>query len=87
MSKTILGYRMQKFKNSIHFGYNLRSIRKKHNYTQDQVVAKLGLLEISITRSTYSRYETGELNIPINVVVALKQIYHCSFDDFFIECN
>ena len=38
---------------------------------------------LSTTRGLYSRYETGELNIPIRLLVALHQIYHCSYDCFF----
>ena len=67
----------------MNIGDNLRQLRKKHKFTQDRLVAKLELLEINITRSLYSRYETGELNIPISVLVALHEIYHCSYDDFF----
>ena len=34
-----------------------------------------------ITRALYSRYETGELNIKIQHLRALKQIFKCSYDD------
>ncbi len=78
---------MQKLKNNRSFGNNLRLLRIKHCYKQDQIVAKLGLLDIGITRSTYSRYETGELNIPVYVLVALQQIYQCSYNDFFEGLN
>ncbi len=74
---------MQKLKNSRNFGNNLRILRTDHQFTQDIVVAKLGILGISISRNAYSRYETGELNVPIEVLIALRQIYSCSYDAFF----
>jgi len=74
---------MQKIKADMDIGSNLRNIREDHHYTQDQIVAKLGVRNISVTRSTYSRYETGELNVPVSVLVGLHDIYHCSYDDFF----
>ena len=36
-----------------------------------------------IGRTTYTKYETGELNIRVSVIVALRKIYDCSYDDFF----
>lgn len=58
-------------------------MRKKRNLTQDQVVAQLNLLNIDISRSYYSRYETGELNIPAETVVVLRHIFHCSYEELF----
>ncbi|MFQ7789955.1 hypothetical protein [Monoglobus pectinilyticus] len=34
-------------------------------------------------RTTYEKYENGELNIRISVLVALREIYDCKYDDFF----
>ena len=75
---------MQKIKTDMNIGSNLRALREKKHYSQDQIIAKLGTRYIPITRSTYSRYETGELNIPVSVLVGLQDIYHCSYDDFFL---
>lgn len=33
---------------------------------------------------TYAKYEAGELNIRASVLIALKQIYDCTYDDFFL---
>ena len=75
---------MQKLKVDMNIGNNLRTLRVKNKYKQDEVVAKLSNYEILITRSTYSRFETGVLNVPVSILVALHKIYKCSFDDFFI---
>ena len=37
-----------------------------------------------IGRTTYAKYEAGELNIRASVLIALKQIYDCTYDDFFL---
>ncbi len=29
------------------------------------------------------KYESGNLNIPIRVIITLKEIYGCTYDDFF----
>ena len=36
-----------------------------------------------IGRTTYAKYENGELNVKISVLLELKKIYNCSFDAFF----
>lgn len=74
---------MQKLRADMNIGDNLRALRNKHKYTQEELVAKMGILEIDISRSIYSRYETGELNVPVSVLVVLHKIYNCSYDEFF----
>ena len=64
-------------------GPNLRRLRLKYGKTQEELTAKLNLLGIDISRSVYSRYETGELNVPVSVLVALHTIYGCGYDEFF----
>ncbi len=48
--------------------------------------AKSGELQCrgcDIGRTTYAKYEAGELNIRISVLIELKKIYRCAYDDFF----
>ncbi len=73
----------QKIKLNPSFGDNLRKIRKAHGYTQEAIVAKLQLKNIDISRSVYAQIECGTYNIRISELVALKEIYDISFDDFF----
>lgn len=54
---------------------NIRSIRIDRGYTQKQIADYLG-----ISQNTYSQYEIGVLNYPIDVVVKLAQFYHVSSD-------
>ena len=73
----------QKLRRDRHMGKNLRDMRKAHGLSQEGVCRELQLLGCDIGRTTYEKYETGELNIRISVLIALKKIYRCSFDDFF----
>lgn len=73
----------QKIKINSKFGYNLRKIRKEHGYTQEQLVAKLQLLDQDISRSMYAQIECGTYNIKITELMALKEIYNIPYESFF----
>ena len=45
----------QKLKQDFQIGDTIRSLRMERNLTQDQVVSKLQLMDLDITRSIYSR--------------------------------
>ncbi len=64
-------------------GANLRKLRKEKGFSQEGLCRELQLLGCDIGRTTYEKYETGELNIRISVLIALKKIYRCTYDDFF----
>lgn len=74
---------MQKLKQDINIGKNLRRLRNEAGFTQEQVAARLQLLGSQTNRSVYSRYETGELNIRISDLIFLKEIFECSFEQIF----
>ena len=73
----------QKLRRDRFMGENLRALRRAHGLSQEKLCAKLQLLGCDIGRTTYEKYENGELNIKISVIIALKKIYNCSYDDFF----
>lgn len=73
----------QKIRTTPSFGSNLRRIRKEHGFTQEQIVAKLQLKNQEISRSVYAQIECGTYNIRISELVALKEIYNISYDEFF----
>lgn len=64
-------------------GDNLRTLRKAAGLSQEKVCAELQRHGCDIGRSTYEKYESGELNIRISVIVELRKIYGCSYDAFF----
>ena len=64
-------------------GENLRRLRDAHNISQEKLCAELQRRGCDIGRTTYAKYERGELNIRASVLIELKKIYGCSFDEFF----
>ena len=73
----------QKLRRDRCMGDNLRVLREKHDISQEKLCAELQRRGCDIGRSTYAKYEAGELNIKVSVVIELKKIYGCTYDDFF----
>ena len=73
----------QKLRRDRNMGENLRRLRYAHGLSQEKLCAKLQLHGCDIGRTTYEKYENGELNIKISVLIELKKIYNCTYDDFF----
>ena len=73
----------QKLRRDRCIGDNLRALRDKHGISQEKLCAELQRRGCDIARSCYAKYEAGELNVRISVLIELKKIYNCSFDDFF----
>lgn len=73
----------QKLRRDRNIGNNLKALREKHNISQEKLCALLQRCGCDIGRSTYAKYENGELNIKISVLIELRKIYGCTYDDFF----
>lgn len=73
----------QKVKQDCCIGTNLRRLRKQAGLTQEQVAAKLQTEGIDMTRDFYAHIETGDYNIRVSELAALRKIYQCSYDDIF----
>ena len=54
---------------------NLKSIRKKKDWTQQKVCDELKKYNCHISRSTYARYETGDRVPSFNTVIALSKCF------------
>ena len=74
---------MQKIKQDIQIGDTLRAYRIKANLTQEQVVIKLQLKGMDISRSSYSQIECGTYNIRISELIALTEIFKIDFNTIF----
>lgn len=74
---------MQKIRPDMDIGKNIQSLRYKNNLTQDQVIAKLNLMGIVISKSTYAKLETNRMNIKVSELVALAKIFHTDINAFF----
>lgn len=73
----------QKIRRDRNMGENLRRLRLQSGFSQEKLCAKLQLYGCDIGRTTYAKYESGELNIRASVLIALRKLYHCSYDEFF----
>ena len=73
----------QKIRRDRNMGDNLRKLRLDNNKSQEKLCAELQRRGCDIGRSTYAKYEAGELNIRASVIIELKKIYNCTYDDFF----
>lgn len=70
-------------RNKYNIGANIRKFRMKNKLTQEQTVAKMQLLGIEISRSSYSQLECGLYNIKVAELLALCEIFHVNIEDFF----
>ncbi|MDD6237373.1 MAG: helix-turn-helix transcriptional regulator [Clostridiales bacterium] len=53
----------------------IRNLRIDHDYTQKQIAEYL-----NIKQNTYSQYEIGILNYPIDILIKLSIFYQTSID-------
>lgn len=74
---------IQKIRQDRIMGDNLRELRYKSGLSQEKLCVELQRKGCDIARSAYAKYEAGELNIKVSVILALKEIYQCQFDEFF----
>ena len=74
----------QKIRRDLNMGDNLRRLRSNAKLSQEKLCAELQRRGCDIGRSTYEKYEAGELNIRASVIVALRSIYNCTYDEFFV---
>lgn len=77
----------QKLKQDIQIGETIRSLRMERKLTQDQVVSKLQLMDLDITRSIYAQIEVGTYSIRISVLAGLAQIFHVDYNTFFRDVH
>lgn len=73
----------QKIRRDRNMGDNLRKLRLEKKISQEKLCAELQRRGCDIGRTTYAKYESGELNIRASVLIELRKIYGCSYDDFF----
>ncbi|MBC2196605.1 helix-turn-helix domain-containing protein [Listeria booriae] len=74
---------MQKIRPDMDIGKNIQRLRNDSKMTQDQVVAKMNVMGLNISKSTYAKLETNRMNIRVSELVALKIIFNAEFNDFF----
>lgn len=73
----------QKIRRDRNMGENLRRLRAQSGLSQEKICAELQRRGCDIGRTTYAKYESGELNIRASVIIELRKFYGCTYDDFF----
>ena len=73
----------QKIRRDRNMGAHLRRLRKERGVSQEKLCAELQRRGCDIGRTTYAKYESGELNIRASVLIELRKIYGCTYDEFF----
>ena len=54
---------------------NIRNLREDHDKTQKELADYL-----NIKQTTYSKYELGKINIPVEVFIKLADFYNVTID-------
>lgn len=83
LTRIIWGDAMQKIRPDLDIGNNIRQLRKKAGLTQDETVARLQLMGIEISKSSYAKIETNRMNIKVSELLALKTIFNTDIQNFF----
>lgn len=66
-------------------GTNIRRLRKERNLKAVDVIAQLQLRDVNVTTGIFSKVENGRNNPSVDMLIALTEIFHCGFDEFFIK--
>ena len=74
---------MQKIRPDLDIGHNIQRLRRAQSLTQDQVVAKMNLQGLPISKSSYAKIETNRMNIRISELAALSCIFLFEYGYFF----
>ena len=74
---------MQKIRPDMDIGKNIQAIRYQNKLTQDQVIAKLNLMGISMSKSTYAKLETNRMNIKVSELVFFENTANTEIYTFF----
>ena len=70
---------------SICIGYNVRRLRLAKGIGQSELVAKVQLKGVNITRQTLVKIESSTQHIKASQLKAIKEILECSYDDLLKE--
>ena len=73
----------QKIRRDRNMGDNLRRLRLDNHLSQEKLCAELQRRGCDIGRTTYAKNESGDLIIRASVLIELRNIYGCSYDEFF----
>lgn len=72
-----------KLKQDISIGENLRNLRRNAGLSQEEVATLLQVKGLPVSREIISQMEQGKYSIRISVLLAMRELYHASIEDFF----
>lgn len=64
-------------------GGRISALRKAAGLTQDQTVAKMQVMGLEISKSSYAKIETNRMNLKISELTALREIFQKDYNAFF----
>ena len=73
----------QRIVQDVNIGANLKKLRRRASMTQAEVAAKLELRGLYVSREIYAQIEGGSHHIRVSVLLALKEIFHASYEEIF----
>lgn len=68
-------------------GQNIKRLRLENKLRNKDIVAQLQVRGVEITTGTYSKVEMGLNNPSVNLLIALTDIFHCDYNEFFKEIS
>ena len=74
---------MQKIRPDLDIGRNIQQLRYNAQLTQEQVLAKLNVMGIQMSKSTYAKIETNRMNIKVSELIDFAKIFDTDFNAFF----
>ena len=78
---------MQKLRPDLDIGHRIAVLRKNAGLTQDQTVAKMQIMGLDISKSTYAKIETNRMNIKVSELTALQKIFKVDFNAFCADLD
>ncbi|MDR0326118.1 MAG: helix-turn-helix domain-containing protein [Oscillospiraceae bacterium] len=74
---------MQSIKVGKALGANIRRKRKAQRLTQDQLSARLQVLDCDLSRSTVAKIEVGIRHLSAKELQSIKTVLDMSYEEFF----
>ena len=68
-------------------GPNLKNLRLRNKLSQEDVAVQLQIMGFTMSREIISQIELGRHNIRVSVLLALKELYHATFDEIFADLS
>lgn len=72
----------QEYEKSV--GFNIKELRLRSGLTQDELSAKMQIMNCDVTRSALAKIEVGQRHIYIDELKVIKEILKVSFEDIII---